>query len=290
MEGGPRSLKATTPQPHQHLHLSHLNLAYRLFLFTPAHLLETSIAFMSHSSFYAILSQYPILSILAENLSALDLFHLSLASKTTHSYIQPNRKVFSALTRQSLCDGHGLLARQEFNGPYSLESRHYNFGNRRVIHDDEPIEVHLWAQKCDEANALPCIKCGVNICEECRFLDRIALKAGELYRRPFPHPNWEHNNFIGMCLDCDAKTAKEVSGKFLYEDCVCDAWDRWICLKCYGEETDANNQYERGYTAFADDDYYDSDEGVYRRKNSSRPMTKIMGVHQHSIYVSATPP
>lgn len=241
---------------------------------------------MSVSSFYPLLFQYPILSTLAQNLSALDLFHLSLASKTAHSLIQPSKSVFTALTRESLCDGHGLIARQELKGPYDFVTPgRYVWGNSRKIHHDEPIEVNLWAQKCDEANALPCIKCGVNICEECRYLDRVALKAGKLYRKPFPHPNWEHDNFIGLCPKCDLETQRRISGKHLYEDCVCDVWDRWICFKCYCKEEEAIGRYFREHTKLAHDFYYDSDENVYDYERPPIEKTKVIPVHQAALEV-----
>lgn len=32
---------------------------------------------------------------------------------------------------------------------------------------DEEIEVRVWNLKCDAANALPCLKCGTNVCGVC---------------------------------------------------------------------------------------------------------------------------
>jgi hypothetical protein len=112
-----------------------------------------------------LITRHPILRLLSSFLSTLDLFHLALASRTHHSHILASRRTFDALRRDCLCDGSGLAKRQNFAGLYSLQHRSYVWGHRRKIWQDEPIEVRLYATKCDEAGALPCRKCSINICE-----------------------------------------------------------------------------------------------------------------------------
>lgn len=119
-------------------------------------------------SLQSITTQYPILTCLSSWLSTLDLYHLSLASKHFYTHILANKSVFDRLKRTALCDGRGLKQRQNFEGPFELKDRRYVRGDRRRVWSDEPIEVQLWARKCDEAGALPCRRCGINVCEECR--------------------------------------------------------------------------------------------------------------------------
>ena len=116
-------------------------------------------------TFTTIIVRHPILRELSSFLSTLDLFHLALTSRTHHSYILASLCTFDALRRNCLCDGSGLTQRQDFAGLYSLQRRGYVWGHQRKIWQDEPIEVRLYATKCDEAGALPCRKCSINICE-----------------------------------------------------------------------------------------------------------------------------
>ena len=112
-----------------------------------------------------ITAQYPILMCLAEWLSTLDLFHLALTSRRHYDLILASKSVFSHLKRTALCDGRGLARRQNVPPPPQT-----GFGGKPLITWDEPIEVQLWATRCDEAGALPCRKCGINVCEVRRFL------------------------------------------------------------------------------------------------------------------------
>ena len=126
-----------------------------------------------------LISSYSILTSLSPWLSTLDLHNLSLTSRTAYAYIH-SPKIFSYLTRQSLCDGHGLLTRQAYAGPYCSLSKlpgsklPGELTNSPHGQGDEEIEVRLYNVKCAEADALPCLKCGVNICEECRCYPRAA--------------------------------------------------------------------------------------------------------------------
>jgi hypothetical protein len=109
-------------------------------------------------------SHHPILSALAPCLSTLDLFSLAQTCRANYSVILASRPVFNVLRRACLCDGRGLKHRQNFTGRYS-DRTSYVWGETRKIWQDEPIEVRLWGTTCDASNALPCRKCGVNVCE-----------------------------------------------------------------------------------------------------------------------------
>lgn len=118
-----------------------------------------------------ITAQYPILSCLSSWVSTLDLLHLALASKHFYDHILASNLAFNHLKRTALCDGRGLRRRQHFQPPYAI-IRNFPIRGAPKCLNDEPIEVRLWALKCDEAGALPCRKCGINICEECRWYVR----------------------------------------------------------------------------------------------------------------------
>ena len=107
--------------------------------------------------------QYPILTHLASYLSTLDLLHVGLANRTFHALVLSSPSIFTQLKRTALCDGSGLRLRQSFRGLYSPPW--YGRRDGRTIREDESIEVKLYATKCDEAGALPCLRCGINVCE-----------------------------------------------------------------------------------------------------------------------------
>ncbi|KLO96971.1 uncharacterized protein FFNC_15076 [Fusarium fujikuroi] len=109
--------------------------------------------------------------------------------------------------------------------------------------DDEEIEVRLYNIKCDEAGALPCLKCGINICEECRCYPRAAPPNTHPNRRPHLRGSVQLDNIMCLCEECDAKTEKEVEGKFLNERCDCDIYTRWICVRCEDEERETAWKY-----------------------------------------------
>ncbi|CAI6094678.1 unnamed protein product [Clonostachys chloroleuca] len=122
-----------------------------------------------------LISSYAILSTLASWLSSADLYHLGLTNRYHHSCILASPALFKKLQRLSLCDGHGLALRQEFKSPYLNKWRRAGrWTCNPGFTADEEIEDFLYNVKCDEAGALPCIKCGINICEECRFYPRAA--------------------------------------------------------------------------------------------------------------------
>ena len=118
------------------------------------------------SSLFSLLSQYNILTKTAEYLSTLDLLHLGLANSSFHAVILHSTPIFNRLKLTALCDGTGLTARQNFQGIYyALRPQDFVMGKGRKAHYDEELEVRVWNIKCDAANALPCLSCGINVCE-----------------------------------------------------------------------------------------------------------------------------
>ena len=115
--------------------------------------------------FVDIISQYPVICNLASFLSCLDIFHLALASKACFQLTLSSKERFAVLRRDALCDGTGLAARQNFEGLYSLDRPRYYAWDQSHLQQDEPIEVELYARRCDETGALPCRKCGIPVCE-----------------------------------------------------------------------------------------------------------------------------
>jgi len=113
------------------------------------------------SNVISVLSQYCILEITAQHLGALDLFRLAITCSELYALLRKSKSLFEYLKRVGICDGLGLLARQEFREVYdSVEVRGYD----RCIYDEE-LEVRVWNLRCDAFNALPCLKCAVNVCE-----------------------------------------------------------------------------------------------------------------------------
>lgn len=118
----------------------------------------------------SILSQYCILEITAEHLSTLDLFRLAITCSELYALIRQSNTLFDYLRRVGICDGRGLLARQQFWGVYdSVKTRGYS----TCIYDEE-LEVRVWNLKCDTFNALPCLRCGLNFCEVRSFTPLLA--------------------------------------------------------------------------------------------------------------------
>src|SRR6185436_10870062 len=102
------------------------------------------------------------------------------------------------LQRVCRCDGRGLAERQAFTGLYRLEHRYYDWGTR--VFKDDPVEVRLWALACNDADTLPCSKCGINVCEECRYYPRERPERSD--RRPHLHTAHELWNIMCLCDDC----------------------------------------------------------------------------------------
>ena len=124
-----------------------------------------------------LIARYPVIQNLSSFLSTVDLFNLALTNRRHHSYIILSRSTFDTLRRDCLCDGSGLAKRQNFFGLYSLRRRSCTWGNRRKVWQDEPVEIQLYGTKCDDARALPCRKCSINVCE-------VSLKSIDSLTKP----------------------------------------------------------------------------------------------------------
>lgn len=235
----------------------------------------STLVIMSHLE--TLVAQYTILTNIASFISTLDLLHLAQTSKSIKSYILPSQRVFDVLKRQCICDGHGLKDRQAFEGLYSLRRRHYRWGHERRIWQDEPIEVQVYGAKCDTSDTLPCRKCNVNVCEECRYYPREQPDPRYPERRPHLNAAWQNENLMCLCPPCDDKLEQELKGRFLNELCDCDLFKRWLCNKCRQEEVQFTISYYKDHTA-GDWEGYDDE--------ASAPQTNLMVDHQHSRYVS----
>ncbi|KZZ89414.1 hypothetical protein AAL_07713 [Moelleriella libera RCEF 2490] len=146
-----------------------------------------------------------------------------------------SRQGFERLRHQTLCDGRGLKARQAFRPPYAVR----NAGEWTInpqLQGDEEIEVFVYNVTCAEADALPCRKCQVPVCEECRYYPRAAPPTAYPNRRPHLKSSLELWNIMALCTACDAEAERDVEGKFLNELCDCDRYTRWVCLPCYEAE------------------------------------------------------
>ncbi|SPJ78305.1 uncharacterized protein FTOL_06694 [Fusarium torulosum] len=190
-----------------------------------------------------LISSYSILTCLAPWLSTRDLYNLGLTSRSAYAYIHSSSKIFKSLSRQCLCDGRGLATRQAYTGPYHLRRTPGRLDINPQLEGDEEIEVRLYNVKCDEACALPCMKCDINICEECRCYPRAAPATAYPNRRPHLRGSYQLDNIMCLCDDCDAKTETELEGKFISERCDCDIYKRWICVGCDDEERQATRKY-----------------------------------------------
>ncbi|KAI8229734.1 hypothetical protein K4K55_006932 [Colletotrichum sp. SAR 10_96] len=131
-----------------------------------------------------LISSYPILSSLTQYVSTLDLYHVALTSRSNHASILGSPVIFDRLKRSCLCDGRGLARRQNFTGPHRIHYWKLKLKHEPRIDFDEPIEVRLFNLKCDETGALPCVRCGINICEECRDYPRWPNRSIYSFGRP----------------------------------------------------------------------------------------------------------
>ncbi|KAI2468754.1 hypothetical protein F4781DRAFT_249452 [Annulohypoxylon bovei var. microspora] len=224
-----------------------------------------------------LVGQYPVLESLSSYLSTLDLFHLGLTCRDYHAHILSSTKVFEALRRRSLCDGRELRRRQDV---WSYPRVNYMWGTGRKIHRDEEIEVKLFATRCDAAGALPCRKCGINVCEECRQRPRVNPERSYPDRRPHLNGPWQNENLMCLCDACDAELEAQVRGRFLNELCDCDLYKRWICSRCAKEEGEWTKEYYKKNTVREVDDY--------DRYCQDYDLTKVMTDHQFDILFYCT--
>ncbi|CAG9983554.1 unnamed protein product [Clonostachys byssicola] len=212
-----------------------------------------------------LISSYAILPTLATWVSTVDLYHLALTNRTHYSHILGSPTLFKKLRRLCLCDGRGLVKRQNFQRPYrtNLEAGRWTSSSHGV--SDEEIEVKLYNAKCDESGALPCVKCGINVCEECRYY----LRARPSYKTRRPHFDIAHtiSNIMCLCPECDPAVEEEVKGQFLNELCDCDHWARWICTRCKIEEDEFDTEYCNKHTL---KEFYWSELGTGENEDPGR--------------------
>ncbi|CAH0046045.1 unnamed protein product [Clonostachys solani] len=193
-----------------------------------------------------LISSYAILPTLATWVSTVDLYHLALTNRVHHSHILGSPTLFKKLRSFCLCDGRGLIKRQNFQSPYRSIPRAGEWTRNSHLTSDEEIEVKLYNAKCDEGGALPCVKCGINICEECRYYRR--AKPSYQTRRPHLDNARQISNIMCLCPNCDSAVEEEAKGQFLYELCNCDPWARWICTRCKTEESVFDAEYFGNHT------------------------------------------
>jgi hypothetical protein len=206
------------------------------------------------ASIIDLISAHPVLSSLASFISTVDLFNLALTCKSSYLPILSSPRAFQTFRRNCLCDGRGLAERQAFAGLYSLHNVFYFWGHKRHIWKDEPIEARLYATKCDAAAALPCRKCNINVCEECRYYPREPPHSTYPERRPHLNSPWQSENVMCLCPECDERCESELAGRFLSELCDCDIYARWICKKCVEEEQKFTSDYYKNHTKWEGED------------------------------------
>lgn len=213
----------------------------------------------------ALLSQYELLEKMAHFLSALDLFHLASTNSNLYILIRKTEPIFDRLKSVALCDGHGLKIRQEFGGIYQLHTEDYIWGRAqgRKAKYDEELEVRVWNLNCDSANGLPCLRCRVNVCEECRYVPRVRDTPSYRSRRkphhiPYPRPI----SIICFCAACDVEVERNLSLS-LSEYCDCDQYTRWICLPCKVKEDQENRDYFQTRTKWYREWTSDLEEGMW---------------------------
>ncbi|KAH7418522.1 hypothetical protein BKA64DRAFT_590562 [Cadophora sp. MPI-SDFR-AT-0126] len=194
------------------------------------------------SNILSMLSQYELLERVAHYLTPRDLFHLASTNVQLYTLILKSEPIFARLKRVTLCDGHGLTMRQDFRGPlYELYTGPYL--ERIGPPYDEELEVRVWNLKCDAANALPCLKCEVNVCEECRYVPRVRdLRFYRSSRRPHHDPTLMCHDIICYCDECDKQVEHDLPLS-LSAYCDCDQYTRWICLPCRTQEYNADLEY-----------------------------------------------
>lgn len=107
--------------------------------------------------------QYELLQRTAQFLSAVDLFNCALACSDLNALILRSKSIFTKLKRLAVCGGTGLKLRQACEGIYG--SANCTWKVNWKCFDGEEIEVRVFNRTCGGTDALPCLKCGVSICE-----------------------------------------------------------------------------------------------------------------------------
>jgi hypothetical protein len=133
---------------------------------------------------------------------------------------------------------------------------------------EEEIEVRLWNIKCDPYDALPCLKCGINVCEvyprpsifstqpdlplnllqECRYVPRVR-DAPRFHSRRRPHldEDFASHTLVCYCATCDEKVQSTLPLR-LSETYDCDQYTRWIRHTCRWKEEEEDREYYKTST------------------------------------------
>lgn len=189
----------------------------------------------------SLCSQYELLALLGQNLTTIDLYHVALTGSDLYDIILRSTKTFNQLKRNALCDGSGLRNR--------LATGSDDFGFQQ--------DARLPNAECNETIGYSCLKCGINVCKECRVIPRIGPFGRVIYipyKEPFVTPDSEFHNIICYCDECD-KAIEERVGKDI---CNCDRYLRWICRACHIQEKRESSWYLRYCTCCT---YFVDDEG-----------------------------
>lgn len=260
----------------------YLPMARNIYIIRSSTTMTNGTEYGGHGPLLKLISQYPILTTLASQIPTLDLLNLGLTSMIYYDYILASSSGWTKLKSICLCDGQGLRDRQDLKGLYRLTSWQYIWGHSRKIHEDEEIEVKLYNLRCRDDDTLPCCKCGINVCEECRYYPRAPPRYPYAVRRPHLTAARELQNIMLLCESCDEKVEKEVNGKFLNHLCDCDVFTRWICIKCRIDERNEAHDYFVMFTKTDDqlEREYEAEDGLEQAE------TKWVGDHQCSRYVS----
>lgn len=232
------------------------------------------------ASLLGLIGQYPVLAALASYLSTVDLLHLGLTARRAHALVLASPEVFAVLKRQCLCDGRGLGRRladshagvqRHAPPPFyygwcgwammqpTAEEELYLFATCRrpdsdPLHgrmwEEAEVEARLYARRCDAAAALPCVRCGVNVCEECRDYPRILPDLQQWPNsRPHVRADGQCENVLCLCPPCDAAMEERLQGRFLDPSrCDCDRYRRWVCRKCVDAEAREADAYLRHHS------------------------------------------
>ena len=108
-----------------------------------------------------VTSQYGMLRIVASELTTVELFNLARTSKTLWTTLDPQSLHFKSTKSLTQCDGL-VVARRLANDKkeVSLREIYGPYISRRY---DKIIGIK--ALSCLGREALPCVRCGVNVCE-----------------------------------------------------------------------------------------------------------------------------
>lgn len=215
---------------------------------------------------YLALSLYPIVSTLVGHLRYRDLIQLTLASRRTYAVLFTSPSYFEALKRACGCNGYGVLARQswEWIGEYpsaSAEEQAEIEASQGLLHSrcgtnmmnrTDPV-ILKGRQASDRAVCQVvgrrCEKCGINVCEECRFFPRIISQpfCKPHGNRPIFFHGYSKEVVTAMCASCDEQIEDWV--RSTYPDsrhvCDCDLFNRWVCFPCRQEETKEEKEGHR---------------------------------------------